>query len=97
MTILAERHGTPGPLLPFTPELVAAVRVLLDPLGKGYVGDPSSVGLSRWLLRHAHSIALSPAGVDVARGLARAHRRAMGLIDNTAVDVVPPSAGRATA
>lgn len=63
-------------------ELVAAVRVLLEPIGRTYAGDPSSVGLSRWLLRHAHSIALSPAGGDVARGLARAHRRAMGLIDN---------------
>ena len=63
-------------------ELVAAVRVLLDPIGKTYTGDPSSVGLSRWLLRHVASVRLSPAGPDVVTGMARVHRRAMGVIDN---------------
>ena len=63
-------------------ELVAAVRVLLDPIGKTYTGDPSSVGLSRWLLRHVTSVRLSPAGPDVVTGMARVHRRALAIIDN---------------
>ena len=63
-------------------ELVAAVRVLLEPIGQTYAGDPSSVGLSRWLLRHVASVRLSPAGPDVVTGMARVHRRAMAIIDN---------------
>ena len=63
-------------------ELVAAVRVLLEPIGQVYAGDPSSVGLSRWLLRHVASVRLSPAGPDVVTGMARVHRRAMAIIDN---------------
>ena len=63
-------------------ELVAAVRVLLEPIGQAYAGDPSSVGLSRWLLRHVRSVRLSPAGPDVVTGMARVHRRAMAIIDN---------------
>ena len=68
-------------------ELVGAVRVLLDPIGQVYRGDPSSVGLSRWLLGHVRSVALSPAGPDVASGLAKVHRRALGVID-TAEEVI---------
>ena len=63
-------------------ELVAAVRVLLEPIGQVYAGDPSSVGLSRWLLQHVASVRLSPAGPDVVTGMARVHRRAMAIIDN---------------
>ena len=63
-------------------ELVSSVRALLDPIGKIYDGDPSSVGLSRWLLRHVRSVGLSPAGPDVVTGMARVHRRAMAIIDN---------------
>ena len=50
-------------------------------VGKAYDGDPSSIGLSRWLLGHVRSVALSPAGPDVASGLAKVHRRALGVID----------------
>ena len=68
-------------------ELVSSVRALLDPIGKIYDGDPSSIGLSRWLLGHVRSVALSPAGPDVASGLAKVHRRALGVID-TAEEVI---------
>ena len=63
-------------------ELVAAVRVLLEPIGRRYDGDPSTVGLSRWLLGNVASIRLNLAGVDIASGLGRVHRRAMSVIDN---------------
>ena len=63
-------------------ELVSSVRALVEPRRQQYAGDPSSVGLSRWLLRHVASVRLSPAGPDVVAGMARAHRRALAIIDN---------------
>ena len=43
-------------------ELVSAVRILLERIGRTYVGDPTSQGISLWLLTHSRPIALSPAG-----------------------------------
>lgn len=65
-------------------ELVFAVRILLERIGQTYVGDPTSQGISLWLLTHSRSIALSPAGPDIADAMRRIHRRAMAIIDNAA-------------
>lgn len=69
-------------------ELVGAARALLEPTGQTYTGDPSSIGLSRWLLGHTRSIAGSPAGPDITERIARAHRRAMHIIDNAAEPIL---------
>lgn len=65
-------------------ELVSAVRILLERIGQVYSGDPTSQGISLWLLTHSRSIALSPAGPDIADAMRRIHRRAMVIIDNAA-------------
>ena len=69
-------------------ELVSAVRALLEPIGQDYPGNPGTIGLSRWLLAHTRSIAASPAGPGIAEGIARAHHRAMRIIDNAAEPIL---------
>ena len=68
-------------------ELVSTVRILLERIGQVYAGDPSSQGISLWLLTHSRFIALSPAGPDIADVMRRIHRRAISIIDNAAADL----------
>ncbi|MFB9621397.1 hypothetical protein [Brooklawnia cerclae] len=72
--VLAQLHAS----------LTGAILALLEPIGKTYDGDPSTVGMSRWLLATAASVPLSPAGPDIVHDIVGVHDQALRLIDNAA-------------
>ena len=62
--------------------LATSARMLCERRGIAYDGDPTPVGVSRWLMRYAGGIAQDVGGPDIVAGLSRLHLAAMRHIDN---------------